>query len=132
VEFAEQQPNLAFPHHIAALYHHGKGDMESAVTFMQEALTRSPNEESLYGDMAMLLGITGRFEEIINLLKGRFEKDELQPIHLWNLALAYRDLDKSQEAIEIFTRFLDMDISEEYKKMALREVERLSELKKPH
>lgn len=121
-----EQPENPWPLHVLAEHFRKKEDYPGALRCLQEAIRREPDEESFYGEAAVLCGRLGKFEEVIQLLNGRLPGNELTPVRIWNLALAYRDLDRRQEAVELFQHFLSMDIPERFEELARRELDRLT------
>lgn len=123
--FAARHPASPWPHRALAEQHAEFGDPSACCAALAAALERAPHDESLVSDYAMALGRAGRFEEVVALLSGRAGAAASHHVHLWNLGLAYRDLSRRREAIEILRKVMSMDVPAEFKSLARRELDRL-------
>ncbi len=99
-------------------------DAEARLRYL---LAFDPNNTDFLDVQALVLGQTGREAEAIEIFETLMANGIAKPRHLRNLAMLYRELDRFDEANELFTLCLDKDLKVETRSVILAQ---LAEIRK--
>jgi tetratricopeptide (TPR) repeat protein len=113
------------PCHCLARYFADRAEYNRAIIYMEMAMKRAEEPEKLNSELIRLLSYGGDYYKIPKILNNVSTLPNIEPFHLWNIGVAYRNLNRKEEARRIFEKILTMDLPFDYRKRAEEEIDNL-------
>jgi len=98
LEIAKRGENIWGPYLILALEAEEQGDLIAAAEYAEKALMRNVDNGNAFADLSALFGKIGKLDRAIQILEARAMTTELSFKEIWNLAVAYLESGKSEDA----------------------------------
>jgi len=98
LEIAKRGENIWGPYLILALEAEEQGDLIAAEEYAEKALMRNVDNGNAFADLSALFGKIGKLDRAIQILEARAMTTELSFKEIWNLAVAYLESGKSEDA----------------------------------